>query len=43
MRKVVINTDKPFGTHRNNLSYSAYITFENPKEASIAILALDEI
>ena len=42
IRKIIVNKDKPFtNNYQNSLSFSAYITFNNKKEASLAILSLD--
>jgi CCR4-NOT transcription complex subunit 4 len=40
--KMVVNKDKPFNPRGlNGPTYSAYITFSNDREASLAILAID--
>lgn len=39
--KVVVNKDKPFNPRGSNgPTYSAYVTYSNEKEASLAILVL---
>jgi CCR4-NOT transcription complex subunit 4 len=44
IRKIVVNKDKPFNRGSNDgPSFSAYVTFSQVNEASLAILALDEL
>ena len=44
IRKIVVNRNKAFYVNNpNGPTFSAYITYSKPEEASIAILALDDI
>ena len=40
--KIVINTNNPFNGGRGGPSYSAYMTFANPRDAADCILSVDQ-
>lgn len=42
LQKVVVNTNNVYNATRGGPSYSAYLTFSNPRESAIAILSVDQ-
>ena len=42
LQKVVVNTNNVYNATRGGPSYSAYLTFESPRESTIAILSVDQ-
>lgn len=40
--KIVINTNNVYNGSRGGPSYSAYMTFQNPRDSAIAILSVDQ-
>lgn len=41
LQKVVVNTNNVYNATRGGPSYSAYLTYETPRESAIAILSVD--
>ena len=41
IEKIVINTNNIYNGSRGGPSYSAYMTFSNPRDSAIAILSVD--
>lgn len=41
LQKVVVNTKNVYNATRGGPSYSAYLTFDAPRESAIAILSVD--
>lgn len=41
IEKIVINTNNVYNSGRGGPSYSAYMTFSNPRESANAILSVD--
>ena len=41
IEKIVINTNNVYNGSRGGPSYSAYMTFSNPRDSAIAILSVD--
>jgi len=42
IEKIVINTNNIYNGSRGGPSYSAYMTFSNPRDSAIAILSVDQ-
>lgn len=42
IEKIVINTNNVYTGSRGGPSYSAYMTFANPRDSAIAILSVDQ-
>lgn len=42
LTKVVVNTNNVYNATRGGPSYSAYLTFNSPRESAIAILSVDQ-
>ena len=40
--KVVVNTHNVYNAAKAGPSYSAYITYENPRDSAIAVLSVDQ-